>query len=281
MDTNLVTIPVTVLDRDGRYIADLTDKDFEIYENGIKQKNEFFASTEEPITVMLLLDASSSITYGQTAGMAKAVNEFVNMLRPDDQLIAASFAYRVYPILDATKIKDLKKNFRIHYQQFDPQTLIYDAVAFAQKKLKKVKGRKALIIFGDGNDDSGLSASFKSTIRAAEEQEAIIYAAQMRDYPNPPFTDPKKFAKSVEIATRYMEGLAAKTGGRHYIFDDIADLSETFTKITNELRQTYTLGYYASESGKDGERRKITVKVNIPNVAVRSRNEVIFKKPKK
>ena len=105
VDTNLVTIPVTVLDRDGRYIADLTDKDFEIYENGIKQKNEFFASTEEPITVMLLLDASSSITYGQTAGMAKAVNEFVNMLRPDDQLIAASFAYRVYPILDATKIK--------------------------------------------------------------------------------------------------------------------------------------------------------------------------------
>ena len=280
IDTDLVTIPVTVLDRDGRYISKLAIGDFHIYENGVEQEVSLFSSVETPITVMLLLDVSSSITNAQTREMVRAANILIQKLRPEDHLIAATYSYHVYPVVNATKIKDLKTSIKIELQPLDAQTLVYDAVEYALKKMRKIKGRKALIIFGDGAD-SGLSASFKSTISDAEEQEALIYTAQIRDYPNPPYTDPKKWAKSVETATDYMKALAQKTGGRHFMIDDIADLHNTFGEIADELRQQYNLGYYSNQPGKDGERRRITVKVNVPNVAVRSRNEVIYKKSKK
>ncbi|MBK9528802.1 MAG: hypothetical protein IPO41_10900 [Acidobacteria bacterium] len=75
-----------------------------------------------------------------------------------------------------------------------------------------------------------------------------------------------------------MRDLALKTGGKPFHIDKIENLSETFRQVAQELGQQYTLGYYPEKSGKGGERRKITVKVDIPNVAVRSRNEVVFRK---
>jgi len=277
VNTDLINIPVTVLDRDGRYISKLKAGDFRIFEDGREQEITLFSTTEVPITVMLLFDVSSSITNRQTADMIKAANILVQQLRPNDWLMAATYSYHTYPLVKLTKVRDLKSSIKIELHPFDAYTLIYDAVAYSQKRMSKVKGRKALIIFGDGVD-SGLAASFKSTVKTAEEEETLIYTAQIQDYPNPPYTDPEKFAKSVKTATDYMEALARKTGGRHFMIDDVVNLGAMFGDIGDELRQQYTLGYYSNQPGKDGERRKITVKVNVPNVAVRSRNEVVYRK---
>ncbi|MFZ1701560.1 MAG: VWA domain-containing protein [Pyrinomonadaceae bacterium] len=278
--TNLVTIPVTVLHRDGRFVTELEKGNFQIFENSIEQEAVLFETTEVPISVMILIDVSSSMTPQAIGELVNASNTLVQKLRPDDQLIAATYSYHVYPVVDAMKVKDLKSGIKFKLQPFDAQTLIYDAVDYSLKKMRKIRGRKAIILFGDGTD-SGMSASIKSTLRDAEEQEALIYTVQSRLLPNAPYTDPKRFAKSIEVATDYMKALAQKTGGRHFMIDDVTNLQDKFGQIADELRTQYTLGYYPTEDGKDGERRRITVKVNIPNVAVRSRNEVVYKKPKK
>ena len=278
IDTDLILIPVTVFDRDGRYLTGLTKDDFQIFEEGVRQDIAFFAPVEKPITVLLLLDVSSSMTQDLGA-VAKASSVFVSKLRPDDQLAAATFSWNVEFLFAPTKLKELKKVIKLRASPFDPETLVYDAVEAAMKKLKKVRGRKAIVLFSDGMS-KGLSASAKSNLRDAEEQETIFYNVQYGTTRPTPFADPVKLKNWIETATSYMSGMAETTGGRHFLIEDIADLESTFELIVNELGKQYSLGYYPGSVGKNGERRKIKVKVNVPNAVVRSRNEVIYKKSK-
>lgn len=279
VETDLVNIPVSVFYRDGRYVADLTQKEFRIFEDGIEQDVAVFSPVSESVTIMILVDVSSSLTNSQSTEMVEAINILVQKLRHDDTLIAATYSYRTYPILNETKVGNIKKSIKIELHPYDAQTLIYDAVDYALKKMRKVRGKKAIILFGDGTD-SGLSASFKGTIKDAEEGETIIYPIQYRLRPNPPYTDPKKFQRSIEKATDYMTSLAQKTGGRHFFVDEITDLRKSFEDISVEMRSQYLIGYYPITIGKKEERRRITVKVDRPDVAVRSRTEVVYTRSK-
>ena len=203
----------------------------------------------------------------------------------------------------------------------DSFTTTFDAVEKGIKYLKRFSGRKAIVLFSDG-ELYGIHASAKSNLRDAEEQEALIYTIRFGEYPthqpgysianlprrqSPGFIgdrnrsgdseiitksdldmlgkssvlSKKDKAKLIEKVNAYMIGLADRTGGRNFQVDQINDLESAFSSVAGELGEQYLIGYSPTKEGKDGERRRITVKVNIPNVAVRSRNEVIYKKPKK
>ena len=278
VDTNLVSIPVSVTDRDGRFVPGLKKEDFRIFENSIEQDLLFFAESEEPFTVLVLLDRSGSMSY-RMEDLAGAANAFMGQLRPRDTVFAASFADSVTEILAKTRVSEIRNGIRIHQRRDESNTFIFDAVDNALGKLAKVRGRKALIIFSDGAGN-GLSASAKSNIRDAEEGEALIYTIRFDTFSSgPPKGGNKKAWFDAErVATNYMTDLAAKTGGRSFRVETIANLAETFRTVAEELGRVYTVGYSAEDQGRNNERRKITVKVNIPNVAVRSRNEVVFKK---
>ena len=147
--------------------------------------------------------------------------------------------------------------------------------SFAQKMMKKIRGRKAIILFSDGRG-SGLNASAKSNLRDAEEQEVLIYTVQFGAFSLPsPYVDEKRFFKWREIANSYMRDLARKTGGRHYQIENITDLGNTFGEIADELGRQYSLGYYPKTEGKKGERRQIKVKVRQPNLSVRARDSYV------
>lgn len=277
VDTNLVTVPVTVLDRNGRYISNLKKEDFQIFENGIEQEIDLFESVEQPITVLLLLDVSGSMS-SYLAELTRAANAFALQLRPNDQMAAATFAVSFRLLLKPKKVSDLNKSVKIQKHIGDSWTRIYDAVDDALRLMKKIRGRKAIVLFSDGGGE-GIYSSLKDNFRKAEEGESLIYTIQFDNFITAPpshANNKEEFYKALEEANNYMKDLANITGGRPYRIKNIANLEKTFASITEELRQQYNLGYYPKTKGKKGERRQIKVRVSVPNVAVRARSSYVI-----
>ncbi len=280
IDSNLVTVPATVLDRDGRYITNLKKEDFQIFENGMEQEIALFETAERPFTVLLLLDTSGSM-FSYMAKLSQVANAFVRQLRSDDQVTAAIFADNFHLLFKPTKVSDLRKDIQIQQRPDEHSTKIYDAVHDALQQMKKIRGRKAIVLFSDGGGD-GTFATAKDNFRNAEENEALLYTVQFNNFlATPPQGANKKiFYQSIEAANNYMRGLAQITGGRPYRIEDIADLEKTFAQIADELRQQYSLGYYPKTEGKKGERRQIKVKMRQPNLVVRARDSYVVEAKK-
>jgi VWFA-related protein len=282
VETDLVTVPVTVLDREGRYVTNLEKENFKIYQDGSEQAISFFEPISEPLTVFLLLDNSGSMDK-QLPELAVAASAFVNQLRDDDQVIVALFDDRVDVVNKGTSVKDLRNNvINVLRTRGSPAiTMVYDAVESALKQVKKVRGRKAVILFSDGVG-SGYFASAKSTLRDAEEGDALIYTIQFNTYSEvvPRNVSKKKYFKDLKAADVYMQNLAQATGGRRVRVEGVSNLRNAFAQVAEELGQQYRIGYYPKETGKKGDRREIKVKVDVPGAAVRARSSYIVGAPK-
>jgi hypothetical protein len=277
VDTDLVTLPANVVDRDGKFIIGLDQNKFHVFEDGIEQEIEFFRSVDAPVTVMLLLDISGSMVphYKQLADAAYA---FVDQLRPDDTLFVATFADYPDLVVGPVLVKEMRKNIKIHAHPDAKTTMLFDGVEFGFKKLKKITGRKLIILFSDGIG-KGIYSSSKENLQDAEKSDTLVYTIRFA----PQFSEKdkgsrKRIEKAKIDSLQYMNDLARLSGARSYQIEDISGLSNTFTQIALEISGQYTLGYYPTEPGKDGERRKINVTVDVPNAAVRSRSEVVYKK---
>lgn len=282
LEANLVTVPTTVMDSDGRYITSLRREDFQIFEDGVEQQVSFFAPVEQPFTILFLLDTSSSMTP-HAAGVVQAANAFLSQLRPDDQLIAASF-YKEMDVLFQTRVSELHKSIKLKFRQdSDCSTMIYDVVDSALKRMRKINGRKAIVLFSDGAGD-GVFASAKGNLRDAEEADVLIYTAQFGTFSAEPprhGVSREAYFKRIEEINGYMRDLAQKTGGRHYQVENVSDLGKTFGLVADELRRQYSLGYYPTKRLEAGQRRRIKVKVRLPNLAVRARDSYIIKPSQK
>src|SRR5688572_23313183 len=174
VDTNLVTMPVAVLDRDGRFIAGLQQKDFQIFENGIQQKVDYFQSVEQPFTVVLLIDVSPSTRYKIEEIQGSAI-AFVNQLRPSDRVMVISFDDNIHVLTNPTSDRYQLRN-AIQMVRFGDGTSLYEAVDHAlNREMRRIEGRKAIVLFTDGVDTTSRMASFESTVRDAEETDTLIY----------------------------------------------------------------------------------------------------------
>lgn len=174
VETNLVTMPVSVLDRDGRFISGLQQRDFQIFENGVQQKVEYFQSVEQPFTVILLIDVSPSTQF-QIDEIHEAAIAFVNQLRRDDRVQVISFDERVRILSPVTNDRRVLRD-AILRTEFGDGTSLYEAVDFVvQRQLKQIQGRKAVVLFTDGVDTTSRRANYQTTIREVEENEALFY----------------------------------------------------------------------------------------------------------
>jgi len=278
IDSKLVVVPVSVIDRQGRYITEIRKEEFRIFEEGVEQEVVHFEAVEEPFTAFLLLDRSGSMSGRHREELTDAANVFVRQLRPVDQLLAATFADTVVTVIEPTRVADLKKSVAIGSVTSDTTTIIFDSVDTAFKKLKKIRGRKALIIFSDGVGD-GRFVTPKENLEDAEEQEVVIYTIQFDTSATVAAQfKTKRFYEGMAVARKYMSELARLSGGRHFQISEIADLAATFRSIAEELRQQYSLGYYPKTEGNKGERRRIKVTVNRPDVAIRFRTSYLIEK---
>lgn len=275
IDANLVTIQAQVMDRNGRFVTDLQKEDFQIFEDAVEQEVSFFSPVEESFTILFLMDVSGGMSP-YLAELARAGNEFLSQLRPDDNLIVVSFCDEMRTRAELGPVKETRGVKKIKLRTCGRYTFVYDAVHHALKRMQKVRGRKALVLFSDGFS-SEREATAKSTLREAEEQEALIYAVQFGSIPLQPATERgnKSFNKAIENANDYMAGIAQKTGGRHYRVEDIADLKKTFGEVADELRRQYSLGYYPRKPLTKGQRRQIRVSVRRSGLAVRARDSYL------
>lgn len=177
VDTTLVTIPVSVTDRTGRYIPNLTREDFRIFENGIEQKVAYFAPVEMPFTVALVIDTSNSTRF-RLEEIQDAAIAFVNQLRPDDRVMVVSFAEHVHVLCEPTSDRSTLRN-AIMLVRNGGGTSLYDAVDFViNKRMNRIDGRKAIVLFTDGVDTTSRIATYQGNVHDAEELDALIYPVQ-------------------------------------------------------------------------------------------------------
>ena len=304
VETNLVTTPVSVLDRNGRFIAGLKQKDFKIFDNGVQQKITYFQSEEQPFTVILMIDISPSTRY-HIDDIHYAAMTFVDQLRPKDKVMVVAFDQRTKILTEPTSDRH-ELYSAIYRSQFGTGTSLYDAVDnIVSLDLLNVTGRKAVVLFTDGVDTTSRRADFESTIARIDEIDALFYPIRY-DTQNwrgssgytvigniPPDVlaqlPPGVIAQlgigrgrgesSVEYARGklYLETLATNSGGRIFEAEAMPNLAAAFSGVAEELRRQYSVGYYPVDSGEAGERRQIKIQVARPRVAVRAKTSYIVK----
>jgi VWFA-related protein len=177
VNTTLVSIPVSVMDRNGRFIPNLKQQDFQIYEDGVQQQVAYFASVEKPFTVALVIDTSGSTQF-RLEEIQDAAIAFVNQLRPDDRVIVVSFDEDIRVLAEATNDRYMLRD-AIRRTHTGGGTKLYDAVDLViNQRLNRVEGRKAVVLFTDGVDTASKHATYESNMRDAEELDALIYPVQ-------------------------------------------------------------------------------------------------------
>ena len=183
VNTTLVTIPVSVRDRDGRYMPNLTKQDFRVYEEGVEQRVEYFATTEQPFTVALVLDTSGSTRFRMDEIQDAAV-AFVDQLRPSDRVMVVSFDDEVRVLSEPTGDRNRLRS-AIRSTRQGNGTRLYDAVALViNQYFPRIQGRKAIVLFTDGVDTASKRASYQSNLQDAEELDGLIYTVQYDTYTN-------------------------------------------------------------------------------------------------
>lgn len=174
VDTRLVTIPVRVLDRGGRFLPGLTKENFKVYDEGIEQEIALFSNDSQPFTVALVLDMSYSAKF-KAAEIQNAAIEFIDQLRPEDRVTVISFAEDV--IIQCEPTNDRKTIYAaIKRTQIATGTSLYEAVDLTiNDRLRRIDGRKAMVLFTDGVDTSSRRSNDFDNLRDALEIDTIIY----------------------------------------------------------------------------------------------------------
>jgi Ca-activated chloride channel homolog len=314
VNTTLVTIPVSVMDRDGRYVPNLQKDEFRIWEDGVEQQVAFFQTVDKPFSVVLMLDTSPSTKF-RLLDIQDAAISFVNQLRNDDKVMVVVFNDYIDVLTDFTsdrgKLRRAIESARTHNG-----TSLYDAVDLVMnQELSRIQGRKAIVLFTDGVDTTSRYATYESNITDAQELDALIYPVQFdtsgdmnvitKQDPNDVFgqilggifggrrRNSRRSNRgggggggnqqrrgtdqdAYEEANQYLTELANSTGGREYQADSLENMTYAFANVADELRRQYSLGYYPKRPPQPGQRRQIRVRARQPNLAVRARDSYIF-----
>ncbi len=227
VETNLITIPVSVFDRNGLYIPGLRQSDFKIYENGVEQDIAYFGTTDKPFTVAILIDTSPSTEY-KIEEIQRAAMAFVAQLEPQDSVIVIEFNSSVNVLAQATNDRE-KINKAIRKADWGNGTSLYNAVDEAlRKQLSKIAGRKAVVLFTDGVDTTSRKNSYDSTLNYAEEADSLVFPIyyntffeNQRRNSNPfpdifggPVISRGVTSSEYALGKKYLEELAEITGGR-------------------------------------------------------------------
>lgn len=289
VNTTLVTVPVRVLDRNGKYVPDMLENEFQVFEDGVEQRLAHFAPVEAPFTIVLMIDISDS-TQSNLKEIKEAALAFMTQLRSNDEVILITFDKRPVALNQPTTDRAQLQTF-INGLVPGSGTRLYDSLDTVFKRLlPQIKGRKAIVLFTDGVDiDSRNTAG--QLLRRAEEIEGLIYSVRYNTYgavrekirkanessPVTIFAAEKGSREEDYTAGRaFLNGLAIKTGAEMYETSDPRKLSEAFARIAEELRWQYSLGYYPTNPGNQGDKRKIKVRISRPNLSVRARSSYIY-----
>lgn len=256
-EVEIVSVPVMVYDKAGRFVADLKKNEIQILEDGVPQEITYLASSTGedriPLSIALTLDTSGSM-QPSVKFLKEAATYFTGKLETTDQALVVQFNESVKSSSEFTDDTDRMDSF-INGLQVWGGTALYDAVMYGLDRLRDRPGRKALILLSDG-DDSGASSATRAQVTAlAKSLEVSIYAVGIQG-----FDTPRGFLKN----------LAEDTGGVYYFPNKVSELIKVFEAISKDLKNNYMVAY-SPKRAADNTYRKIEVRVSRPEVSVRVR----------
>jgi VWFA-related protein len=260
-----VNLSLVVTDKKGRFVPGLGAGDFVVTENQVPQEIAFFTSEVTPVTLLLLLDASTSVRESVDAIKEAAAN-FVTKLWDGDQAIIADFNERVR---FSSHFSDDTDRLVATIQSLYPAgwTALYDSLLLSLEKVSEADGRKALLVFTDGDDSRSMGMGSESTakdaIEGAKLSEVTIYSIGFEG---------RRGLGSQGVNKGFLKKLSEETGGASFFPKGIGDLNESFAQIEDELHSQYRLAYVPSNQDRDGQWRAIAVRVkNRDDLVVRTR----------
>ncbi len=283
IETNLITIPVSVFDRNGLYIPNIRQTEFKIFEDGVEQEIAYFGTTEKPFTVALVIDVSPSTAY-KIEEIQSAAIAFVGQLKAQDKVIVIEFDHGIKVRTRATNDRETIYK-AIRKANFGNGTSLYNAVDEAvRKQLGRIEGRKAVVLFTDGVDTTSRKNSYDSTLKYVEESDSMIFPIYYNTYFDYRPGNAGVFgglmagvsAEEYALGRKYLEDLADATGGRVFRPESTpGGLTRAFEGIAEELRRQYYIGYVPKDEGKRGQRKSIKVRVERPSLIIRARDSYV------
>lgn len=264
----MVSLNVTVTDSQGRYVTDLSQDDFSVFEDGAKQELSYFNRTNLPIALSLLIDSSASMEQRMENAQEAAIG-FARKIRPQDLAQVVDFDSRVEIRQTFTStIDELER--AIHSTSPGGSTALHNAVYISLKELAKVKARntdevrrQAIVVLSDGEDTSSL-VSFEEVLELAKRSETAIYTIGLQ----PRETSALRGFREAEFVLRQ---LAQETGGRAFFAKQVEELKDVYGQIADELSSQYSMGYSSRNAKRDGAFRRLVVQVARPNVTPRTK----------
>jgi Ca-activated chloride channel homolog len=269
---DVVSMNVTVTDTSNstsRYITDLTEKDFEIFEDGVKQDLTLFNRSNLPVALSLLIDTSSSMEDRMTIAQDAAIG-FVRKLRPTDLGEVIGFDSRA-EVLQKFTSSPGELEQAIRKTVAGGSTSMNNALYISLKGLKKIPirqedeiRRQAIILLSDGEDTSSL-VTFEDVLDLARRSETAIYAIGLME------DTTGGQSKGFREATYALRQLTNDTGGRAFFPADAKSLATVYGQIYDELSSQYTIGYTSKNPRRDGAWRRLVVRVARPNAQARTK----------
>lgn len=261
LNTNLVTLNVSVLDQDGNPIVGLNRQRFDVYEDGVKQSLEFFSTTDSPASVGVIFDRSSSMQF-LLPRSRQAFESFVQSSHPADEYFLIAFDKKPELVLERANGETLLR--RVTQERASGDTSLYDAILMGLKNLEQAKyPKRTLLIFSDGVDTSSRT-SYSELLKAVKEADCQIFFVGSGDIQS------AGCGRFCQMQTfNRMHDLATITGGQAFFLMRPQAVEHTITQIALLLRQQYSLGYLPNNEPRKGKWRKIDVKVTLSEIKAR------------
>ncbi len=262
INTELVSLQVSVMDKQGRYVPGLDRSSFAVYEDGVRQEISLFSDQDAPAAVGIVLDVSSSMTDEKITRAREALARFIQTSHEDDEYYLIGFNEHPQLLLEGARGSEVMLA-RVSGIKPQGNTALYDAVAFSLEQIMRSRLQKrALIVISDGQDNRS-RLDLGHIRRMLREADVTVYTVLIG-----PLL-PRSNGGAV------MDELASASGGKSFFPNNAEKMSENFEQIALELRRQYSIGYTPSNFVADGKWRRIKVSVTQPcesrSLAVRGR----------
>ena len=260
------TVPIyaTVIDSNSRLVPDLQQSDFTVLDNGKPAEVALFSSESQPFTAVVMLDTSASMTANLKL-LNRAAEQFLLRLLPVDRAQVGAFNDKIQ--LSGTFTNDRDELIgALNELYFGNPTRLNDAIAASLDALKGVDGRRVVLVFTDG-EDTASRTGFKTVLERARDEEVMVYSIGLESE----FFNGMRVVRS--RPSRDLRRISDETGGGYFELQKTADLAPTFTRVAQELRSQYLIGF--APVALDNRVHKLEVRVNKPGMTVRARKSYL------
>jgi Ca-activated chloride channel homolog len=262
--TQIVPLYVTVQDTEKRLVPDLVKEDFDVFDNGAPVTLTLFQNEPEPFSVVVMLDTSGSMT-GSLDLLQEAAEQFVIRLMPADKGMIGAFNDKIqFPLSDFTSSRDDLVGALRDVDYGNP-TRLWDAVEASVEQLKRVSGRRVVLVFTDG-DDTYSKINLGKAMDEARAAETMVYSIGLQSV----FFNGQRQVRSQP--DRGLRKISDETGGGYFELKRTDDLGPTFTRVAQELHSQYVLGFAPAT---DGKLHKLEVRVKKPGMTARARKSYL------